>query len=538
MDVKEMNEKGFYLKFRAIPITEAPFLKNSRLKSSIFILLLLGALLLGLVCFNALLLTMSQQQKMLKELSIRRIQGSSKPQIFKLLLQDAIFQFLLSIFIAFIVLQIIAPLVMANFRIDLWSAINTAPFLALFLAITGILFVAIFIIPGQWSLRKISQQKHKLIRKKDSILTDIPLAFQVGISFTLLVFFWFIFKQLDYIQNFDKGYESKNVAYIQLNNKQLFSKDKILKRELSSIPGVESVGLSDDIPLYGLSGNNFGPESDGSKHRNFRNLRADMEFFSTLGIDVQGTGFTETANQGNKVIISESVAKDLGLEDPINQTIYRNFGQPFIIAGIIPDLIYGTLHSGKQGVVFNYYDEPDVYSTLTFSLDPNNTEKTLKAIKNKVAEIVPGTIPQVKFYDAELMASYQLDYAIRKAIIFFAIIAVLLTISGIVGYSINSIQKRIKEIGVRKVNGASEWSLLQLLNRSFIIKSIISLLLFAPVSWWLTNTWIQNYAYHIDISPVVFGVLSLVIVMVVFTTITLAVLENVRKNPVEALRYE
>lgn len=537
MDVKNLESKGYFLKFLTVPLTKAPYFNDSRLKSVTLILILLGILLLALVTFNAILLSMSQQHKMQNELYIRRLHGSSRFQIFQLLFSDAVFQFVISLVVSVFVIWLISPLVEQNFGLNLLAASTSLWFFSLLAGITVVLFLGIFVIPGQWAMRQISK-KAKKVSSRNSFFADIPLAFQVGISFTLLVFFWFIFQQLLFIQKFDKGYNSTNLAYIELNNKKLFSKDRVLKNELEKIPGIVSAGLSDDVPLYGLSGNNFGLTPDESTSKNFRNLYADKDFFATLETEVKGSGFSLTGNDEKNVIVTQSVITELGFENPMNQTIYKNGGIPFKIVGVIPDIVSGTLHSEKSGIVFNCYTDPDVYSTITMRINPEMFVETIAEVQQKISAVVPNVPVQIKYYNTELMASYEYDYAIKRTVTFFAIIAALLTIAGLVGYSINSIQKRVKEIGVRKVNGASEWSLLKLLNRSFVLKTIAALVLFSPLAWYIAKIGLQNYAYRIPVSPVTIALLSVLVVLVVFITISVAVWSVVKRNPVEALRYE
>jgi putative ABC transport system permease protein len=228
----------------------------------------------------------------------------------------------------------------------------------------------------------------------------------------------------------------------------------------------------------------------------------------------------------------------LGIENPINHPIYKNSGRPFKIVGVVPDIVYGTLHGEKSGIVFNNYTKPDVYSTLTIRVNPENFAQTMESIRSRIAHVIPNVPVQIKFYNTELMAKYEFDYAIKRTVLFFAIIAALLTVSGLVGYSINAILKRIKEIGVRKVNGASEWTLLGFLNRGLLIKCVLALLLFSPLAWYIVNLGLENYAYHIAINPWVIVVLSAIVIVVVFVTISLAVWNIVKRNPVDALRYE
>ena len=505
MDIEGLKKKGFSISYLAVPITKAPYINNPRLKSALLIMFLLGGLLLGLVCFNTVLLSISQQQKMKKELHIRRIHGFSRGRIFRLLLYDALFQLSLSLLVSVVVTWYISPLVFSNYNINLASASHTFTFIALLVGITSILFVAIFAIPGQWSMRRLRLNQSAENTLKRSFVADIPLALQVGISFTLLVFFWFIFKQLDYIQNFDKGYISDNLIYIELNNEQLYSKDKLLKSELKQIQGVESTCLSDNVPLYSLPGNNYSTQPGGEDRRNFRNVYADEDFVATLDMEIFGPGFSQTAVNRNSVV---------------------------------PDIVSGTIHSEKKGIVFSRYDMPYVYSILTIRIAENRMTQTVNDIRSRIDQIVPGETIQIKYYNADLRANYKEDYAIKKTVSLFAIIAAILTIAGLVGFAVSSIQKRVKEIGVRKVNGAGEWSIVILLNRSFLIKSMIALLIFSPVSWWLIKTWLDNYAYHVQFRFDTIVALSLLIIGVVFTTVLLSVWNTVKRNPVESLRYE
>jgi len=539
VDIQGMNSRGFFLDYKIIPLTKASFVANPQLKSIILLLFLLGTLLLGLVFFNTVMLSISQHQKMKNELHIRRIFGFSHLRLYKLMFQDALFQFFLSLILSAIVAWYIAPLVLSNFNINLKTAFATPLFLILLAGVTAILFIASFFIPAQRSLRKIKHRESEELSVKGSFVADLPLALQVGISFSLLVFFWYIFQQLAYIQEFDKGYVSDNLVYIELNNEALFSRDQLLKNELEQIRGVESVCLSDDVPLYGLSGNSFSTEPGSKNLKIFRNLYADEDFFNTLRMEVTGPGFSRTSTDKNSVIITELVAKELGFEDPLYKSLYPNGGsQPFTIMGIVPDLLSGTLHSEKDGIVFNRYSGPDVYSTLTVRIEERKMIEAVKEISTKINQLIPDEHIQIKYYDMVLKESYQLDYALKMTISFFAIIASILTIAGLVGFSVSSMQKRTKEISIRKVVGAGEWSLVLLLNRSFLIKSVISLVIFSPLSWWMISAMMNNYAYHVPVRPVTFIALSLLIIAVVLSTIYLAVRNTVKRNPVETLRYE
>ena len=539
LNLEKLKQDGYNLEYELVPLTKSHLKDNSQLAAQLLILVLLGSLLLTLVCFNTYLLTVSQQNRMRKELTVRRVNGSSYNHVMYLLFKDALFQFGLSLMVAFIIVWGLTPMLLSFFKGSVISAISNLAFISIFLAVSGIIFLAIFLIPSFKTLSKIKSERDKAITSSKTAFADFPLAFQVGISFVLMVFFWFVYQQLSYVQTVDKGFDSDGLAYVELASEHLYKNYKTIKKEVSNIPGVDMVAISDDIPVYGLSGNMFGKDPGGANCISFRHLYVDEDFFKTLDIKTLGEGFQPLSGSENKVVITELVAEELGIDNPLHQNIYQSRGRQHFIAGVAKDIISsGSVHSKMQGIVFSQFHEPDCYTMLSCKINTHTLLSTSAQIKNKIEQLVPGSIVEVKYYNNDILDAYKLDFAIKKAVSFFALIAGILTLAGIVGFSVNLVQKRIKEIGIRKVNGATELSILILLNRNFITKTSITLLFFVPLTWWLINSWLQNYAYHIPMNYLVFPVFLLAILLVVFTTVTVAVWNNINRNPIETLHYE
>ena len=163
---------------------------------------------------------------------------------------------------------------------------------------------------------------------------------------------------------------------------------------------------------------------------------------------------------------------------------------------------------------------------------------TVKKIKKTIQSIVPGQIVQVKFYDTSLRANYRLDRAVKNTVVFFSILAALITLAGLVGFTLSMISSRTKELGIRKVNGATEKSLLVLLNKVFMWNIVIALVFFIPVSYQITRLWLQQYAYPISMKWWVFVLASFLISTAVLSVVSVFTFRAARRNPVEALRYE
>jgi putative ABC transport system permease protein len=188
--------------------------------------------------------------------------------------------------------------------------------------------------------------------------------------------------------------------------------------------------------------------------------------------------------------------------------------------------------------VFSRYDSPSVYSVVTVRIASDGILNTVKKIKKTIQSIVPGQIVQVRFYNTSLQANYRLDRAVKNTVVFFSILAALITLAGLVGFTLSMINARTKELGIRKVNGASVNSLLLLLNRVFMWNIAIALVIFIPVSWQISKLWLQQYAYAVSMKWWVFMLASFLISAAVLGVVSFFTFRAARRNPVEALRYE
>jgi putative ABC transport system permease protein len=254
-----------------------------------------------------------------------------------------------------------------------------------------------------------------------------------------------------------------------------------------------------------------------------------------MGMKLQGKAFLPTEDKMS-IIVNEEVGKIMNNPNPVGHYLYREGARE--IKAVVPDFIAGTIQSKMQPTVFVKYTKPSVYSTLSIRLTKNRQKEAIEEIKAAISKIVPDQYFQIRFYNADIDESYKFDRTVEKTISFFTLLAILITISGLVGFSINMVKKRSKEIGIRKVSGASSLSILLLLNRHFILNTLIALLLFIPLSYLLVVIWLENYAYAVSISPFVFIVASVLLVFIVLLIVSLASLRYAQIDPVKTIRYE
>ena len=538
-DVDAAEARGFFSTFRLIPLTRAPAVENPTKRIFYSILIFIGLLIFGLVCFNSLLLILAGYRKFSREISIHRTLGASEKDMHQLIFNEALLYMLASSVVALLFLILIAPIIEENFPFRLSEVIISRPFLLLFLPVFLTGFLVIYFFPARWTLRfyrtvHLSRSSFRpLINLR---LQQVLLVLQTGISLFLFVFLFFIFKQFSFIQHFDKGYDSGNLIYIELNNKPLYSRDRLIRDEIRKLPNVLSASLSDDIPVWGLSGNSFSADPDGQHPLVVRNLSVDEYFFSTLKMKLEGPGFRGPADR-HSVVISRKAAEQFELNDPVGKSLYRG-KTAYPIKGVVNNIVSGPLYSPVQPIVFNYYDTPSVYSTITARLAPGDIPHTVEQIRKTVEKIVPGQIVQIRFYDTDLHDSYQEDRILRNTMAFFSLLAALITLAGLIGFTLNLINARTKELAIRKVNGATEKSLVILLTRMFLCNIVVALVIFLPVSYQVTKLWLQHYAYSTPLQYGWFALVALGVSVIVLGVVSFFTIRAARSNPVESLRYE
>lgn len=318
--------KGFFSTYPLIPITKATFISNPKKKVIYSIMIFIGILIFGLVCFNSLLLVLAGYRKFIKEIALHRALGASSFDIQKLIFNESMFYMLASSVVAILFILLINPFIETNFQFGLTEAFSNRSFQLLFLLVFVVAFVVIYIVPVRWSVRYFITTQETTSFYKPPINTHLQqalLTIQIGISICLFIFLFFIQGQFNFIRHFNKGYDSGNLIYIELLNKPLFTKDQIIKSEIAKIPNVLSACLSDDIPLWGLSGNSFSGSPDGQNPRIVRNLHVDQDFFATLKMKLTGPGFSNTVINDNSVVITRSAAKLFNLKNPVGKNLYR-----------------------------------------------------------------------------------------------------------------------------------------------------------------------------------------------------------------------
>jgi putative ABC transport system permease protein len=376
----------------------------------------------------------------------------------------------------------------------------------------------------------------------------------VTIQFTIAIFFiiatLMLVKQLNYIHNKDLGIDAKNVIVIPTG---LWYDNKQFKEELLRNPKILSVSASTYAPIDvgfkgGLSLNHQGTTDTLQVNYYF----ADEDFAKTYKLemkkgkflDMSSSGYWNELDKANKntkdatdyavsipIVINETAEKLLGFADPVGQRIGDD-----VIVGVVKDFHFRSLHYAIEPIVMS--NNPEAIMTMNIRIANDNISETLNFIKETYKRNRDGREFSYTFFDDMLNKIYHPETRLKNITIAFALLAIVISVLGILGMSIFSIDRRTKEIGIRRVAGAKSSEILVLLNKEFIKWVVVAFIIASSVAWYIMNKWLQNFVYKTELSWWIFVLAAIIAFGIALVTVNWQSWRAATRNPVEALRYE
>ncbi|MCK4748066.1 MAG: ABC transporter permease [Bacteroidales bacterium] len=549
----DFEESGYSLRplkdiyFTTDVISEKNYCRHGNLKM-LRILVTIAVFILLLAVINYVNLTTARASLRAKEVGIRKVAGSSKSALINQFLVEsivvAVFSFIISLVLVIVLLPGFNQLASAD--MDLRFIIKP---------VTWIIFIVSVILLGVVSglYPAFQLTRYQPVESLYGLSTQgsgswtfrrILLTFQFFISIFLVVGVLVIFRQLHYMKSADLGFSKEsviNTQYYLWSNNQL--KRKLIKQEFEQIAGVKGVAFSQGV----MGGEPFHfPQTlifDGEKEQ-VTLLAVDPDFLDLMEIDlVEGRNFSwdrpADYNDGTawpgKCLINETGIRQFGLDPPVGTFISGEFGPMFEIIGVVKDIHFRSQHEEIEPCLYVWWQWLPVASIKT---EPPNTKATLELIEEQFEVLEPGMVFEYTYLEDTYNRQYLKDEQTAAIIRNFAIIAILIACLGLFGLSSFMAVRRTKEIGLRKIMGASVKSLFLLLSREFLRWVTIAIILACPVSWLVMNRWLQSFAYHTHIEYWVFVVAAIIAISVSFLTVIWQSLKTARANPVDSLRYE
>ncbi|MDP8220097.1 MAG: ABC transporter permease [Candidatus Stygibacter frigidus] len=563
VSLKELNAKienflserdpGYYVKLHLQPLKDMHLKSNytadwsghgSELYVKIFSLI--AIFILVIACINFMNLSTAQSPLRAREIGIRKVAGANRSLLIWQFLGESMLIAFLALCIGIVIVEILLP----------YYNTFTGKEMSLDLAgnwrlLTGIILIALIagVVAGSYpalilsGFKPVQVLKGGVSRSKGgSLFRKILVIFQFTLSIALISSTMIIFKQINLIRNIDLGYNKDQIIEINQNS-SLRPQFELFKAELLSNPRIKSLTTASGRPTdiynsgYGLRWEGM-PDSEERRHL-VHTLNVGPGFFETFDIKIkEGRAFSsEIASDTLNYICNSEVLKIMGKDTPlgIGMSYYREEEGELI--GVVEDFHFKSLHSKIEPLIISFADK-NVHDQIFIRLQKGDMEAALSEIKTLWEKYSDNYPFEYKFIDEYYEWLYKAEFQMSKLFNLFAILAILISCLGLFGLVSYTTTCRIREIGIRKVLGASVRNILVLLSSRFLILVIFSNLLAGVLSWYYMTKWLDSFAYKIDVGILNFIYAGLIALMVALITLSWHTLKAAYANPIKSLMYE
>ena len=508
-----------------------------------YILLGIGFLIVVLVIANFSNLAIAGVSTRSSEIGVRRMLGADRSQLMRQFWMEAILTSLVALVFGLVLAELSLPafnaLVQRNLEISYTRFHSLAAILILPLSIGLIAgsFPAVFLS----SLQPVSIVRNTLKIGGKNAFSRGLIALQFSLCIFLVITTLCMTRQLDYLKSKNLGMDAEQLISLHLPETGLLA---LYKNELAGYESI--VGIAGSRHQVG-PGRGSAPHNLTIDGREIKVCRfwVDYDYLETVGVElVAGRNFAREfpSDAADAVIINQALANQLGWDDPVGRELvdFNDPGQKrFRVIGVVEDFHFDSLRHPVAPAVLHLpaSEEPD-YGYIVVKVRPGHIPAAMKLLKETWDRLTPGEVFRYKFVDEEFDALYREEERWERIIRFAAGFAMLIACLGTLGLVSLAVTRRTKEIGIRKVLGASAGNVVMLLSREFAYLVLAANLVAWPLAYWATHRWLEDFAYRIDLGPAMFALGGLSTLGVVLLTVSSQAIKAALANPVEALRYE
>lgn len=520
-------------------------------KNTVYIFSVLGFLLLAIACINYVNLTTAKASKRSKEVSIKKIVGADTKNLFVQFIIESVVTGIIALIITVMLVRLSLPVFSRftekNFPLtflspQLWKVAGATLFVTILL--TGI--YPAFLLSSFKPLNML--RGVNILKVKNASLRKVLVTSQFTIAIILIISTLVILKQLHYIQNNNEGYNRSQIFSISIPSswyKAHENTDKndfinILKNELKSQTSIENVSCATDAVQnlrMSMGGGIDWVGRQPSESGGFTPLSVDGDFNKIFKLELkEGSWFQEGIPDKKSYILNETAVAELKLKKPYIGQYFSVFGDTGKIIGIVKDFHFHDYRQKIGTVVI--YNNPEHRGTLFIKATTSKIKQALAGATTTWKKFFPQEPFEYSFMDDEFAQMYKSDIKTSRLVGIFSGIAIFLCSLGLLGLVSFMAEQKIKEIGIRKVLGASVAGIAMLLSKNFIKMVLIAVVIASPIAWWAMNKWLEEFVYRIHITWWMFvtaGTLALIIAM---ATVSFQAIRAATANPVKSLRTE
>ena len=505
---------------------------------------IIGILVLLLACINFMNLSTAQSIKKAKEIGVRKAIGSLRHQLIGQFLVEAVFMSSIAMVVSILILMILLPAFNTILQVGVSIPVQSPVFwMVVILVVLGTGLMA-----GSYpsfylsSISSIKALKGKFISPGTAIsprrvLVVVQFVASIGLIISTLT----IYKQIQYTKSRPTGYNGAGVLVVDMKE-DLIKNYEVLKNELLSTGIVESVTKSSS-PVYTTHSNSVieqYPGSVGDDKVSIVNIAVSPDYFKTLGMQLlEGRDFNAFSfdADSDKVILNQAARELMQLKDPLGNILTEKGGRRREVIGVVENSIMENPYEKVRAARF--ICDPNWAGYIMFRIkDQVSFSKVESSIASIFDKYNPAFPFEYKFVDQEYGKKFALEVTVGKLASILAILAIFISCLGLFGLSSFVAEQRKKEIGVRKVIGASVFNLWQLLSKEFVVLVGISSLLAAPIAYYFMNEWLQKYSYRTDMSWWIFVAASIGALLITLLTVSFQALKAASANPIQSLKSE
>ncbi|MFQ5675331.1 MAG: ABC transporter permease [bacterium] len=494
-----------------------------------------------IACINFVNLATARSERRAREVGLRKVVGAQRHQLIRQFFGEAILMSLLAFIVALLLTEMLLPvfndLSGKTLSLDQWRV----EFLF------GFLGIVIFsgLVSGSYPALYLSSfsplqtlKGRKGIAPTGSLFRKILVVMQFTLSVMMIIGTIVVSRQIDYIRNKNLGLEKENLAYVWMPGK-FREKYETAKHELLKNPSIVSVTATSQLPTYVASSTSGwdwqGKNPDDNVLMHF--ILVDYDYLQTFKMALaEGRFFSpEFATDSLAAVVNETAVEVMGMTSPIGQrlSIGRN---NLHIVGVVKDFHFKPIRTKIEPMVLLLTQNR--FNIMVLKISPGNIPSTVDYIKDVYKKFDAETPFELSFLDERYERLYRTEQRIGSISAYFAVVAILISCLGLYGLAAFMAEQRTKEIGIRKVLGATISHIFLLLSRNFVLLVVLANLIAWPLAYFVMSKWLQNYAYHTSLQVAIFAIAAIVTVAIVLLTICTQTIRAARANPVESLRYE
>ncbi len=510
----------------------------------IYIFSTVAIFILLIACCNYVNLSTARTSNRLKEIGLRKIVGAERKQLILQFMTESMILAVTALIFSLVLVSFLLP--EFNSLIDRemeFKSFNPGIITA------GVIIVTLFvtflsgsypaILLSSFNPLKTLRGNYRSGTPGSVKLREALVIFQFSLSIILIFVTLIIYKQVGFIREIPLGYEREQVAYFMMKGK-MADQYNAFNNELIKHSNIFSTTVSSGIPFstaYTIGGKINWQDKNIDKPVSWWGYSVDYNYLNTLKFEMSEGRFFSRDFSGDisNFVLNESAIAATGLKEPIGK-MFNMRGKKGKIIGIVKDFHYHSLYDNIKPLILHI--EPSWYRFIILRLSPGNLSGTIGYIKQVHKNFDPGAPCELKFLDEKIDMFYNTEYKLGRAFNYISICAILIACMGLFGLVSYSIERRTKEIGIRKVLGANLSNITGLISKDYLRCIFVANLTALPFSLWIMNKWLQNFAYKIQVDPGILFAPGLLVLIIALVTVSFQALKAAKTNPVKSLKHE